>query len=235
MTSVNLETAEMNEAEIEKLWEAFKVFDADGSGAISPEELGSVMNSLGQNLSQIELKEMIKEVDIDLSGTIDFEEFKALMVSKKGDRLSRLKLAFSVFDEDGNGRITVQELHNIMGKFELTKTELEEMLKEVDRDGSGSIDFDEFCQLMPEKLATKTYQDSPTISLNSPQKETKTNVPEIVSDSTESDTVIETEIERLKQQLEQPKNQDKRGTSRLQINANRVVSFTSGCRLSLLP
>ena len=106
MTSAELEKKAITEEEVAKLWEAFKVFDADGSGAISSEELGQVMRSLGQSPNETELRDMIKEVDVDLSGSIDFEEFKMLLVSQQGDRQSRLKMAFSVFDEDGSGQIT---------------------------------------------------------------------------------------------------------------------------------
>ena len=137
MTSLEFKKTAISEAEVEKLWEAFKVFDADSSGAISVEELGQVMRSLGQSPSNTELREMIKEVDVDLSGTIDFDEFKALMVSKQGDRKSRLKLAFSVFDNDGSGQITVDELHNVMSQFGLTDEELDEIIKEVDHDGDA--------------------------------------------------------------------------------------------------
>ncbi|MEQ9551717.1 MAG: EF-hand domain-containing protein [Coleofasciculus sp. G3-WIS-01] len=104
----------MNEAEVERLWQAFRVFDEDGSGEISADELGAVMRSLGQNPTEAQLHDMIKEVDVDSSGAIDFEEFKALMVSQQGDRESRLRLAFSVFDEDGSGHICAKELKNVM-------------------------------------------------------------------------------------------------------------------------
>ena len=86
MASAELEKKAITEEEVAKLWEAFKVFDADGSGAISSEELGQVMRSLGQSPNETELRDMIKEVDVDLSGSIDFEEFKMLMVSQQGDR-----------------------------------------------------------------------------------------------------------------------------------------------------
>jgi Ca2+-binding EF-hand superfamily protein len=57
MTAVELEKTAMSEAEVEKLWEAFKVFDADSSGGISAEELGQVMRSLGQTPNETELRE----------------------------------------------------------------------------------------------------------------------------------------------------------------------------------
>nr|AAL40866.1 calmodulin [Nostoc punctiforme] len=152
----------IDEQEIEKLWQAFKVLDVDGNGAISTDELGEVMRSLGQNPTETGLRDLIKEIDVDLSGTIDFDEFKTLMIAKVGDRESRLKLAFSAFDEDNSGQITAVELRTVMSQFGLTDAELKEMLQEVDHDGDGSIDFEEFCQLVLEESESKTgYKDSP--------------------------------------------------------------------------
>jgi calmodulin len=54
---------------------AFKVFDKDGSGTISPEEMAQVMQSLGEKLSDEELEFMIKEVDKDGNGSIDCTYF----------------------------------------------------------------------------------------------------------------------------------------------------------------
>ena len=99
----------INDEEFAKLWDAFKVFDTDGSGEITATELGKVMQSLGKNPTEAELKKMIHEVDINFSGTIDFEEFKTLMISKMGDHKSRLELAFSVFDRDGSGYIALRK------------------------------------------------------------------------------------------------------------------------------
>lgn len=50
---------------------AFKVFDVDGSGTISPEEIYKLMASLGENLSEDEIKSMVKEVDKNGDGSID--------------------------------------------------------------------------------------------------------------------------------------------------------------------
>lgn len=50
---------------------AFAVFDKDGSGTISASELKAVMKSLGENLSDAEIDEMIREADKDQNGTID--------------------------------------------------------------------------------------------------------------------------------------------------------------------
>jgi Ca2+-binding EF-hand superfamily protein len=235
MTSVELEKMALSDAEVEKLWEAFKVFDADGNGGVSAEELGQVMRSLGQSPNETDLRDMIKEVDVDLSGTIDFEEFKALMVSQQGDRKSRLKLAFSVFDENGSGQITRDELHGVMSQFGLTDQELDEIIKEVDHDGDASIDFEEFCNLVSDESEITTgYKDSPVPVVSTQTTEisdstataiatTATALNEAASATIETNlqeapTDSNPEVARLKELLAQhPQSEKKRGTSRLQM------------------
>ena len=207
-------TATLNDTEISKLWEAFKVFDEDGSGAISADELAKVMTSLGQSPGETELRDMIKEVDVDLSGTIDFEEFKALMVTTKGDRQSRLQLAFSVFDVDGSGQISADELRSVMSQFGLTDQELDDIIKEVDHDGDASIDFEEFCKLVPEESSTG-YKDIPLITNPTPTSVSSTTT------KAETPTVTkkeEPEITKAKEVLaQQPAPEGKKGTSKLQM------------------
>lgn len=57
----------------QELINAFKVFDKDGSGTISSEELRNALKSLGENLTNEELDEMIKLADKDGDGHIDCE------------------------------------------------------------------------------------------------------------------------------------------------------------------
>ena len=65
-------TAETKPANFEEeMRSAFKVFDKDGSGTISGDEIAHVMKSFGENLSDEELKIMMEEVDKDGNGTID--------------------------------------------------------------------------------------------------------------------------------------------------------------------
>ena len=42
-------------------------------------ELLNVLRAMGQNPSEVELNTIIMEIDIDGSGTIDFDEFMAMM------------------------------------------------------------------------------------------------------------------------------------------------------------
>lgn len=217
MTSTGFEKTVITEHEVQKLWETFQIFDADSSNVISSEELGQVMRSLGQSPSEIELRDMIKEVDVDRSGAIDFEEFKTLMLSQQGDRQSRLALAFSVFDENNSGKITKKELHNVMSRFSLTDQELDEILQEVDDDGDGQIDFEEFCELVLEETEIKTgYKDLP---LRSVPTQAQNPTPITTEQKSQTPTTpIETETAQLKGLLaKHPQSGSKRGTSRLQM------------------
>jgi hypothetical protein len=74
------------------------------------------MRSLGQNPTEGELQDMINEVDVDGNGTIDFNEFLAMMAKKFQDTDSEeeIRQAFTVFDKDGNGTISVTELQQVM-------------------------------------------------------------------------------------------------------------------------
>ena len=72
----------LTDEQIIEFREAFQAFDKDGNGSITVSELGTVMRSLGQNLSEAEIKEMIDIVDEDKNGTIDFQEFLHLMDRK---------------------------------------------------------------------------------------------------------------------------------------------------------
>ncbi|KAJ2820395.1 hypothetical protein FBU31_005240, partial [Coemansia sp. 'formosensis'] len=70
-------------SEESELREAFNVFDKDGNGYISKGELTLAMKGLGEDLSEIEISEMILEADTNKDGHIDFKEFVRMM---KGDK-----------------------------------------------------------------------------------------------------------------------------------------------------
>jgi len=59
--------------------QVFKMFDKDGNGKISADEVRSTMKELGENLTPQEVKAMISEADIDGDGQIDIHEFSRLM------------------------------------------------------------------------------------------------------------------------------------------------------------
>jgi len=143
---------QLNAEQMAEMKEAFNLFDKDGDGKITTKELSVVMRSLGQKPTEAELKDMIREVDIDNSGTIEFGEFITMMSKKlaSSDAETELKEAFKTFDRDGDGLITKQELLTIMTKLgeSLTNEDVEDMIREADLDGDGKINFFEFKKMM---------------------------------------------------------------------------------------
>ena len=57
----------------DEMREAFRVFDKDGDGFISPAELRHVMANLGEKLTEDEVEEMIREADQDGDGKVDYQ------------------------------------------------------------------------------------------------------------------------------------------------------------------
>lgn len=57
----------------EEMRQAFRILDADGNGYISPTELHRVMRNLGENLTEDEISEMVKQADLDGDGRINYE------------------------------------------------------------------------------------------------------------------------------------------------------------------
>lgn len=64
-----------------ELREAFRVLDKQNKGTIPVDDLRWILKSLGDDLTEEELDDMINETDTDGSGTVDYEEFKSLMTS----------------------------------------------------------------------------------------------------------------------------------------------------------
>ncbi|RVD84729.1 uncharacterized protein DFL_006455 [Arthrobotrys flagrans] len=143
----------LSKEEVQTFEDAFKMFDKDGNGEISIDELGAVMKSLGQQPTESELRDIIHEVDLNNTGTIDFQEFLTLMAPRDQqhrDMDRELRDAFNVFDKDKTGTIDATELRGVMKALgeNLTDEQIEEMIKEADKDGNGTIDFEEFKAIM---------------------------------------------------------------------------------------
>ena len=63
----------------EEMLEAFRVFDTDGNGSITADELRQIFNNLGEKLTEEEIADMIEEADTDGDGEINYQEFVAMM------------------------------------------------------------------------------------------------------------------------------------------------------------
>ncbi|KAM3239460.1 Calmodulin-like protein 8 [Capsicum baccatum] len=143
----------MEENQLVEFKEAITLFDKNGDGCITIEELATVIRSLDQNPTEEELYNMISEVDNDHdNGIMEFNEFLNLISKKmkETDTDEELKEVFKVFDKDQNGYISATDLRHVMINLgeKLTDEEAEMMIKEADLDGDGQVNFDEFVKMM---------------------------------------------------------------------------------------
>ncbi|KAJ4753494.1 Calmodulin [Rhynchospora pubera] len=138
--------------QISEFQQAFLLFDRNNDGCITLEELAAVIHQLGLNPTEVELLEMIREVDINGNGTIEFNEFTILMARKlmETDTDEEMKEAFEVFDKDHNGLISPSELRHVMRNLgeNLTDDEVAQMIREADIDGDGYVNYEEFVRMM---------------------------------------------------------------------------------------
>ncbi|CAG7886118.1 unnamed protein product [Brassica rapa] len=128
--------------------EIFDLFDIDGSGTLS----SSAYRSLGFEMTNEQINELMAEVDKNNSGTIDFEEFVHMMTTKFGERDSKdeLSKAFKIIDHDNNGKISPHDIKQIAKELgeNFTDNEIEEMIEEADRDKDGEVSLEEFMKMM---------------------------------------------------------------------------------------
>jgi Ca2+-binding EF-hand superfamily protein len=115
-------------------------------------ELKQVLKKMDIHPTHYQVMEMIRSVDDDCSGSIDFDEFLVLMQSRvgAGGPEQDLRQAFLQFDKSKTGYITKEDLKKTMIEFDnaLTDEECNAMFSEVDLDGDGRITFREFRELM---------------------------------------------------------------------------------------
>ncbi|PKA56832.1 Calcium-dependent protein kinase SK5 [Apostasia shenzhenica] len=139
----------LSEEEIGGLKELFKMIDTDNSGTITFDELKDGLRRVGSELTEHEIQALMAAADIDNSGTIDYGEFLAATVHlNKLEREENLVSAFSYFDKDGSGYITIDELSQACRDFGLNDGHLDEMIKEIDQNNDGQIDYGEFVAMM---------------------------------------------------------------------------------------
>jgi calcium-dependent protein kinase len=131
----------------------FKSLDTDNSGTLSRDELTRGFHNLYSNEIEdidAEVDRIMRQVDTDKSGEIDYSEFVAASMNRtKLLSKERLEAAFKAFDVDGSGTITADELKAMLGKHHAYDDDMwTNIIREVDQNGDGVIDLREFSEMM---------------------------------------------------------------------------------------
>ena len=147
----------LDENEINNLKNVFSAFDKTKDGQISYNELKQGLIELKSNrITENDIILLFKMIDVDQNGKIDYTEFVAATLQKVNYyRNERLLEAFLNFDKNRSGTISKDELmialkNENQNSKELEK-EVEKLIKAVDKNGDGKIDYNEFLALMQNK------------------------------------------------------------------------------------
>ncbi|XP_028431218.1 calglandulin isoform X1 [Perca flavescens] len=131
----------------------FEMFDEEGNGDVKTQELERLMSLMGINPTKRELSQMAKDVDKDGKGIFNCDSFLGLMalyLERTKNQDAELRAAFKVFDKEAKGYIDWNTLkYVLMNAGEpLNEIEAEQMMKEADKDGDGTINYEEFVAMM---------------------------------------------------------------------------------------
>jgi len=166
--ALNIIATQLTDKEIKDLKDLFMAMDDNNDGTLSVAELKEGLAKAGVNVP-FDLSAMMDRLDTDGSGVIDYSEFMAATLDKRKfvaeDVCWR---AFKTFDQDGSGHIDKEELMKLLGVEEISDTmqvkytsqEVDAIMKEVDLNGDGKIDFDEFLTMMRKMPVTEKRRQS---------------------------------------------------------------------------
>merc|ERR1740121_556221 len=144
---------QLAEDKIKALRDTFMALDGNGDGLLTAAEMKEGLAKAGLKEIPADLQQILENVDADGSGVIDYTEFLAATFDKR----SYVKedvcwSAFRLFDKNGDGKISKEELQAVLGDEDVQKvgdvSEIAQLLKDNDGNGDGFIDFDEFMVLM---------------------------------------------------------------------------------------
>ncbi|CAK9102722.1 unnamed protein product [Durusdinium trenchii] len=155
--ALNVIATQLTDDAIKDLKELFMAMDDNNDGTLSVAELKEGLTKAGVAVPA-DLAAMMERIDTDGSGVIDYSEFMAATLDKRQwvaeDACWR---AFKTFDQDGSGHIDKEELMKLLGgntlvsdvmQIKYTAKEVDDIMKEVDLNGDGRIDFEEFMTMM---------------------------------------------------------------------------------------
>jgi Ca2+-binding EF-hand superfamily protein len=144
------------EQEVVDTRDAFNFFDQDNTGTVDLNELLKTMQELGMAAKNPGAFRMLTKMS-ESNARVDFEEFVDMMTARMNYRESTNDLSevFKMFDSDGTGKISLQNLREVSAEMgeDLADEELMDLLIRADGDGDNELSEAEFQLLMKSETA----------------------------------------------------------------------------------
>lgn len=139
----HLTQSSMSSEEYIALARTFRFIDKNGDGTLTVEELReALMETENKSVNVQTLAKIVELADLDGDGNISWKE---LLLATTARRLAmkedRLWASFKSMDTNGDGKLSVEELCQALGHDEAA---VRHMIAEVDVDGNGVVDYEEF-------------------------------------------------------------------------------------------
>merc|ERR1711970_706520 len=138
-----------------ELLAAFKKADKDGNGKLTAGELRTLMEGLVETEEEKKevagmIDQIMMMVDQDGDKMLNYEELVCLITGKEPDAKQKMKMMFRMWDTDGSGKISSEELCKAMEMDDdpFMKTMMTAVMGRADADKDGKLNFDEFCTFM---------------------------------------------------------------------------------------
>ena len=130
----------------------FDMFDKNENGTIQASELHSVLESLGRNSTDDDVNQFLMKLDVNANGVISKEEFMSAVdeiYSFPQSTVDEVVQAFQIFDINGSGKITVDEMKTILLKFtnEFNEDDVNAIFELIDVDQDGKVSYAEFAEI----------------------------------------------------------------------------------------
>jgi len=140
----------MAKASESELQEAFKLFDSDGDGVITHEEVKALITKIGGNMSDAEAKALVSKADKDSNKGIDFTEFALLWEALHGEAENEFRDKFAKLDIDNSGYITKEEMLEVVasGVTGPKADEAKAAIDQLDVDKDGKVSYPEYLLVM---------------------------------------------------------------------------------------
>merc|ERR1712014_458937 len=144
---------QLNEDQIKALRDVFMQLDGNGDGKLTVNEMKEGIQKAGLKDIPTDLQQIMADIDSDGSGVIDYTEFLAATLDKRAYLKEDVCWsAFRLFDKNGDGKISQEELKAVLHNDDVQNVAgmeaVAQMMKEVDSNGDGFIDFQEFMTMM---------------------------------------------------------------------------------------